>query len=141
MKMVYIASPFFCEKETEALEKVEKILKARSLNVFSPREHQISKENIEKHEWSELTFKSDKAAIDRCDLVVMLYWGNYSDSGTAWECGYAYATNKPVLVVHLGELSNLMVHEGSYTNIMSLEELENYDFDKMPQKSFSGKMF
>ena len=121
MKKVYIASPFFCEKETEALEKVEKILKARSLNVFSPREHQISKENIEKHEWSELTFKSDKAAIDRCDVVVMLYWGNYSDSGTAWECGYAYGIGVPCVVVQMGEDSNLEGNEGEQNEENEIE--------------------
>ena len=48
----------------------------------------------------------------------MLYWGNYSDSGTAWECGYAYATGKPVIVLQLGESSNLMIHEGSHTNLL-----------------------
>lgn len=141
MKKIYIASPFFCDKETEVLAKVEKLLKSRGFDVFSPREHEVREGNVGKPEWSKTTFNNDKNAIDWCDIVVMLYWGNYSDSGTAWECGYAYATHKPVCVVQLGESSNLMVHEGSYTNIMSLEELEKYDFDKMPRNAFTGKMF
>ncbi len=141
MKKIYLASPFFCEKETEVLGKVENILKARGLDVFSPREHEVREGNVGKPEWSKATFNNDKTALDWCDVVVMLYWGNYSDSGTAWECGYAYATKKPVLVVQLGELSNLMVHEGSHANLMSLEELEKYDFDTMPKKEFTGKMF
>lgn len=140
MKKIYIASPFFNDKETETLLKVEKILIARGLDVFSPREHQFSKENIEKFEWSKKTFNSDKKAIDGCDVVVMLYFGNYSDSGTAWECGYAYATKKPVIVLQLGESSNLMVHEGSHANI-ELKDLETYDFDSVPKIPFSGKMF
>ncbi len=141
MKKIYIASPFFNDKETEILGKVENILKARGLEVFSPREHEVREGNVGKPEWSRATFKNDKDAIDWCDAVVMLYWGNYSDSGTAWECGYAYATGKPVVVVHLGESSNLMVHEGSHTNLTSVEELEKYDFDKMEKFTFSGKMF
>ncbi len=141
MKKVYIASPFFNDTETEILSKVEKLLKDKNFDVFSPREHEVRDGNVGKPQWSIATFTNDKNAIDWCDFVVMLYWGNYSDSGTAWECGYAYATNKPVIVLHLGESSNLMVHEGSFTNILSFEELEKYDFDSMPKYSFTGKMF
>lgn len=83
---------------------------------------------------------NDKKFIDWADVVVMLYYGGYSDSGTAWECGYAYGTNTPVIVVHLGEDSNLMVHEGCHSNI-TLSDLENYDFNMMPAKSYKGKMF
>lgn len=63
----------------------------------------------------------------------MLFYGLYSDSGTSWECGYAFATNKSVVVVHLHEgKSNCMINCGSYSNLKGLQELENYDFDKMP---------
>ena len=131
---VYLASPFFNEKECEVLGQAENILKERGFSLFSPREHETREGNVGSGAWS-------KAAIDWCEVVVMLYWGNYSDSGTAWECGYAYATNKPVVVVQLGESSNLMVHEGSHTNLYSIEELKTYDFDMMPREAYKGKMF
>ncbi|HAV91223.1 MAG TPA: nucleoside 2-deoxyribosyltransferase, partial [Eubacterium sp.] len=83
----------------------------------------------------------DVRGIDACDVVVALYYGGYSDSGTAWEIGYAHASHKPVVVVQLGEDSNLMIHEGCHTNLTSIEELESYDFDAMPRERFSGKMF
>ena len=70
----------------------------------------------------------------------MLYHGNYSDSGTAWECGFAYALNKPVIVVHLGGPSNLMVHEGSRANVNGIEGLRFYDFSEMLELSHSGEM-
>ncbi len=141
MKKIYIASPFFNDKETDVLGKAETILKNRGFDVFSPREHEVREGNVGKPEWSAATFANDKNAIDWCDVVVMLYWGNYSDSGTAWECGYAYATGKPVLVVQLGESSNLMVHEGSHANLSGLEELEKYDFELLKIIPFRGKMF
>lgn len=141
MKKIYIASPFFTEKETEILSKVENVLKARGLDVFSPRYHQISEGNGVTQEWSKATFTSDKNAIDESDVILMLYWGGYSDSGTAWECGYAFGLNKPVIVLQLGSSSNLMVHEGCHANLDSLEMLEKYDFDLMPKYSFTGKMF
>ena len=138
---VYLASPFFNEKECEVLGQAENILKERGFSLFSPREHETREGNVVSGAWSKETFLNDKAAIDWCEVVVMLYWGNYSDSGTAWECGYAYATNKPVVVVQLGESSNLMVHEGSHTNLYSIEELKTYDFDMMPREAYKGKMF
>lgn len=141
MKKIYIASPFFNDRECEVLSEVETLLKSRDLDVYSPREHEERDGNVGKPEWSKETFEKDKAAIDWCDIVVMLYWGNYSDSGTAWECGYAFGTKKPIVVLHLGESSNLMVHESAHANLLSIEELKIYDFDRMDRITYTGKMF
>lgn len=138
---VYLASPFFNEKEIETLEKVEKILKEKGLRIFSPREHQFGdKFEVGSSAWSLATFNNDKKFIDCCDVMVCIYHGNYSDSGTAWEVGYAYGTQKPVIVVQVGESSNLMIHEGSHANV-TIEELKDYDFKELPSKSYTGEMF
>ena len=138
---IYLASPFFNDEELKNVETAEKILMSRGFDVFSPRLNEIrTDENTKQSWWSKETFMNDKKFIDWADVVVMLYYGGYSDSGTAWECGYAYGTNTPVIVVHLGEDSNLMVHEGCHSNI-TLSDLENYDFNMMPAKSSKGKMF
>ena len=138
---IYLAGPFFNDEELKNVETAEKILMSRGFDVFSPRLNEIrTDENTKQSWWSKETFMNDKKFIDWADVVVMLYYGGYSDSGTAWECGYAYGTNTPVVVVHLGEDSNLMVHEGCHSNI-TLSDLENYDFNMMPAKSYKGKMF
>ena len=138
---IYLASPFFNDEELKNVETAEKLLMSRGFDVFSPRLNEIrTDENTKQSWWSKETFMNDKKFIDWADVVVMLYYGGYSDSGTAWECGYAYGTNTPVIVVHLGEDSNLMVHEGCHSNI-TLSDLENYDFNMMPAKSYKGKMF
>ena len=138
---VYLASPFFNETELKNVEKAEKILMNRDFDVFSPRLNEVRyDENAQQSRWSKETFMNDKRFIDWADVVVMLYYGGYSDSGTAWECGYAYGTNTPVVVVQLGEDSNLMVHEGCHANI-TLDELENYDFKMMPATPYKGKFF
>ena len=138
---IYLASPFFNDDELKNVETAEKILFDRGFEVFSPRLNEVrSEENIGSPAWSKETFMNDRRFIDWADAVVMLYYGNYSDSGTAWECGYAYGTNTPVVVVHLGEDSNLMIHEGCHTNI-TLDDLKIYDFNKMPHKPYEGKMF
>lgn len=138
---IYLASPFFNEKELENVRIAEKILTERGFSLFSPRLNEVrTDENTQQSWWSKETFMNDKKFIDWADVVVMLYYGGYSDSGTAWECGYAYGTNTPVVVVQLGEDSNLMVHEGCHSNI-TLEELKTYDFVMLPTKSYKGKMF
>lgn len=135
---IYLASPFFNEEERKNLSRTEQILRKKGHTVFSPREHE-AREVPFTSAWSLDTFQNDRRFIDWADAVVMLYYGGYSDSGTAWECGYAYATHKPVIVVHYAEQSNLMVHEGCHTNLMP-EELEDYDFESMPTKKWTGNM-
>ena len=79
--------------------------------------------------------------IVKADAMVTLYYGNYSDSGTAWECGYAAAEGIPVILVHVNENSdpNLMLHTGSTTNIY-LKDLADYDFETMPVYPYEGDM-
>ena len=140
-KLIYLASPFFNDFELECVKRAEEILLGRGFELFSPRLHEV-RENKEENLslWAQKTFEMDRDNIDRADCMVMLCHGGYSDSGTAWECGYAYGTNTPVVVVHIGKDSNLMVHEGCHSNI-TLDELETYDFIKMPAKQYEGKMF
>lgn len=140
---IYLASPFFNDYELECVQRAEEILFARGLQVFSPRLNEVRGAEDNQALWSKETFLNDRRFIDWADVVVMLYHGNYSDSGTAWEAGYACGTHTPVVVVHVGKGdcgSNLMVHEGCHTNI-TLEELKSYDFDALPSKPYEGKMF
>ena len=138
--MIYIAGPFFNEMELETVLKVENILKERGADFYSPRLHEDREHMPQTQEWSEATFKMDRDAIDRCDLILMVYHGNYSDSGTAWECGYAYAKGKPVIVLHTGDSSNLMVHESAAANITA-DDLDSFDFYNIKETKYSGKMF
>lgn len=137
---IYLASPFFNEKEIEIVNKVEDILKEKNLTVFSPMRNQMENLKGGSRHWSIETFRNDVKFIDWAEIVVGVYHGNYSDSGTAWELGYAYGTNKPVIVVHIGNESNLMVHEGGHANIR-LSELADYDFSKLPSSFYEGNMF
>lgn len=138
--MIYIASPFFNDEEIRNISCVERIMKKRGLAYYSPREHEDRNEKDVVPGWYRETFLKDRNAIDECDMVLAVYHGNYSDSGTAWECGYAYAKGKPVIVVHTGGTSNLMIHESARANI-TLEELEIYDFENLPKVEYKGEAF
>ena len=74
--------------------------------------------------WGEAVFGVDYTAIQKCDVMVVLNWGMYSDSGTAWECGCAFALGKKVINVCVNPDSDysLMMTNGCHYNI-SLADL------------------
>lgn len=140
-KHIYLAGPFFNDEEIANVEFVESVLDDRGFEYFSPMRHEVEGEPGTS-EWAYKIFEMDKEEIGKADVVVALYYGNNSDSGTAWECGYASAMGKPVVLVHAhrdGD-SNLMMHCGATTNIY-LDELADFDFDAMPVHEYEGKMF
>ena len=139
-KRIYLASPFFNDHEIECVSKAETILRDKGLDVWSPREHEDREHEVGTRSWSETIFAMDKENIDSADMMVMLYHGAYSDSGTVWECGYAFAKGIPCVVVHLNNDSNLMVHEGSFTNLKGLDALKAFDFENPTVIPYEGDM-
>lgn len=141
IKKIYLAGPFFNEKEIKNVEYAEKVLQEKGLSFFSPMRHSVEA-GRGTPEWARMIFEMDRDEIKKADVVVALYYGAYSDTGTAWECGYAAALGIPVVLVHADREagSNLMMHAGCTTNI-DLEDLADYDFDQMPVYEYTGKMF
>ena len=90
-------------------------------------------------EWAEALFESDRAAIEEADAVVAVYYGSNSDTGTAWDCGYAASLGLPVILVHVYEDgdSNLKMHVSATTNIY-LKDLEEFDFNELPVYEYQG---
>lgn len=138
MKKIYLASPFFDAEEITKMEIVRDILRSKGLDVFVPNEHQHKDLEFGSMEWRKATFKSDVDAIDNADIVVAVNCkGNYDDAGTMWEIGYAYATNKPVVLFNnTSKTINLMIADSLHSLITSYEELEQYDFDKLEKKPY-----
>lgn len=134
---VYLASPFFNEEELENYDKVLQILENKNLDVYAPLLNEIDRKNLTRMQWANKTFQKDIEAIQNADIVVMLFYGLYSDSGTSWECGYSFALNKKIIAVHLHNgKSNCMINCSCYANINGLKELESYDFNHLPQISY-----
>ncbi len=116
---VYLASPFFNDEENKYYEKMIKMLRDEGHKVFVPKEHEIPNAwDLPNAIWGESVFAVDILGIQKCDVVVILNHGMYSDSGTAWECGYAYALGKDVVNVLCGEGNfSLMMLNGCNTYI------------------------
>ena len=120
--MIYIAGPFFTDKERVFLKIVIESVKEICPNeeLFIPMEHFISDgENLSNNEWAEAVFKMKVEALNKCNRVVAAYLGLRSDTGTAWEIGYAYAKNIPVSLILSpealnGEVSIMPIQSSNY---------------------------
>lgn len=145
---VYLAGPFFDNNELYTNSLIEEILVAKGLNVFVPRKHTVPDgEKMTNEDWGKAVFEMDRDALEKMDAVVLAYEGLYSDSGTAWECGYAYAKRIPVIVVRIlpqlnkknNTTDSLMIINGNHAVLNGLEELEQYDFIEMPKQKAVGE--
>lgn len=112
---LYLASPLFNKEERTNVTKVANYFRSRGHEVYVPMEHQIENAwDLPNWMWASKVFHEDVKAIDKAEAVVMLNYGLYSDSGTAWEAGYAYAKGKRVFVVKMAEgRHSLMVVNGA----------------------------
>ena len=133
---VYLASPFFNDEENRYYEEMIKMLRNEGHKVFVPKEHEIPNAwDLPNAIWGESVFAVDILGIQRCDVVVVLNHGMYSDSGTAWECGYAYALGKDVVNVLCGEGNfSLMMLNGCNTYI-KFEDFSKWFLEHLVQGS------
>ncbi len=108
---VYLASPLFTEFEKEMVRRRANLLRSLGAEVYVPMEHQIKDAyELPNDVWAREVFEADVKAIRECDVVVCLYYGLYSDSGTAWECGFAYGIGKRVELINMcGKEASLMM--------------------------------
>lgn len=89
---VYLAGPLFTTPEREFNTQLAIRLRAAGHEVWVPQENPAS-------DWTgEAIFRKDLAGLDWAEGVVAIMDGADPDSGTCWECGYAYARKKPVVL-------------------------------------------
>lgn len=139
MKKIYLASPFFNEKEVEIMENVLRILRSKGLEVFAPYEHQNKHLEFGSLEWREATFNGDMEGIYNADIVVAILDGNMMDSGTAYECGIAFENKIPLVCVNIEKKAiNLMIAQSIHAILSSYEELEAYDFNKLEKIKYES---
>ena len=120
----YLAAPFFNKEELETYHKVIDYLRNyENYDLYVPMEHTIEGAwDMSNAEWARKVFEEDVHAIDEAEVVFVINHGMYSDSGTAWECGYAYAKNKKVFLIvpSMEEESSLMMVNGC-TDVLSVK--------------------
>jgi nucleoside 2-deoxyribosyltransferase len=88
---IYLAGPLFTTAERMFNAKLTELLREFGHEVFLPQETE------QRSATSRGIFESDLAGLDWSDIVVANMDGLDPDSGTCWECGYAYG-KKPVIL-------------------------------------------
>ena len=122
---VYVAGPFFHNGERERIEKVRQCFSHKpGYELFFPMDHFIENgDTLSNWEWGKEVFKMDTKAIDESELIVAIYDKHYSDSGTAWEIGYAYSKGIPIIL-----LCTSLEEDNSIMPIVCADCV--YDFEK-----------
>jgi nucleoside 2-deoxyribosyltransferase len=88
---IYLAGALFSTAERDFNARLAALLRERKIEVWLPQESEqgsMSPRQI---------FEEDVRGIDWADVVVANMDGADPDSGTCWECGYAYR-KKPIVV-------------------------------------------
>ena len=136
----YLAAPVVTDKENvknEVGKVYEKLVDAfTASNVYRPGFHKVPNEwGITMEMWGQCVFTMDVMAIDNADWVILCNYGREgATAGTAWECGYAFAKGKKILIVNMPGVtkSSLMVR-GCASNVVAYEMLVNME---KPQNCF-----
>jgi nucleoside 2-deoxyribosyltransferase len=120
---IYLAGPLFSTAERNFNSELAKLLRVKGHQVWLPQE-------VEQRTMTpKQIFAKDVEGIDWADVVVANMDGPDPDSGTCWECGYAYR-KKPVVVFRtdfrgdreiLGERPGVMKHNSEPYNFMLIE--------------------
>lgn len=137
--MIYLASPWFKVHELKMCREVLKKMREAGFEVYAPFEHEIPNAwNISNEEWGRAVFEADVEALDKSDEVWVLNFGMYGDTGTAWECGYAYAKGKPIHQLLYGfgnpDYSLMMLNGCNTTDFMGNFLYNREDNFKINQK-------
>src|SRR5258708_2086311 len=88
---IYLAGPLFSTAERAFNGRLAGLLREMNFEVWLPQESEqgsMSPRQI---------FEEDVRGIDWADVVVANMDGADPDSGTCWECGYAYR-KKPIVI-------------------------------------------
>jgi nucleoside 2-deoxyribosyltransferase len=96
---VYLAGPLFTHAEWQWNERLARALEERSLKVILPQRGAEPMLAGTRQFDPKILFEMNVSHIDSADVVVAIFDGPDVDSGTAWECGYAFKAGKPVVGV------------------------------------------
>ncbi len=88
---IYLAGPLFTAAEQEFNRRLSSALQVAGHEVWLPQEHEPRERT------AKAIFEEDVKGMDWAEVVVANMDGPDPDSGTCWECGYAFR-KKPVVL-------------------------------------------
>jgi nucleoside 2-deoxyribosyltransferase len=94
---VYFAGPLFTQGEWQWNIRLKDELEKLGLEVILPQNEAYPMLRKEQPFDARALFLANTSGIERADLVLAILDQADPDSGTCWECGYAYKVGRPVL--------------------------------------------
>ena len=88
---IYLAGPLFTTAEQEFNQQLSSALQQAGHEVWLPQEHEPRERT------ARAIFQEDVKGMDWAEVIVANMDGPDPDSGTCWECGYAFG-KKPIIV-------------------------------------------
>jgi nucleoside 2-deoxyribosyltransferase len=88
---IYLAGPLFTTSEQEFNRQLSSALQTAGHEIWLPQEHEPRERT------AQAIFDEDIGGMDWAEIIVANMDGPDPDSGTCWECGYAYG-KKPILL-------------------------------------------
>jgi nucleoside 2-deoxyribosyltransferase len=134
---IYLAGPLFTQAERRwNRELASTLIKLKpDLEIILPQDIEV--ESGDNNPDFAAIFKRNVESIENSDAIVAILDGSDPDSGTAWECGYAYAKGKPVIGVRTdfraSEDENLNAMLSQSSDIVFQESL-NEDIVELSRK-------
>jgi len=112
---VYIAAPFFNDRQLEIVEHIKSVLSSNNILYFSPKDESMFKQGDNPIDILNLNVE----AIVDSDYIIVVTDGK--DTGTIWEAGYAFGKGIPILYLWVnrreGQKFNLML--GASGNVVN----------------------
>ena len=113
---VYISSPLSTDEQKFRINEVAKYIRDCGYEVFSPMEYVVPNAwDLDCITWSKKVQQHNLDGLNTSNVVVAIYDGLNSDTGSAFEIGYAYAKGIPVilLVTDVSIKQSLMITNAS----------------------------
>jgi len=88
---IYLAGPLFTAAEQEFNRHLRDLFEKAGHSVWLPQEQEPRERS------ARAIFDTDVAGLDASEVVVANMDGSDPDSGTCWECGYAYKKKSIIL--------------------------------------------
>jgi len=153
--MIYLAGPFFNERQLARIQRIENICKQYAIPHYSPRRDagilKPKSSIIERQE----VYEANADALFNCDCILAVtnyelpcdckvhvtYLGSplvvgdkalelfLPDTGTVWEMGFATALKKPIVIFHDNPASkklNVMLTQSCNGFLNTYEELDEF---------------
>ena len=114
---LYLAGPLFTTAELEFNSRLAAHLRDHGYDVWLPQEHEQRRSS------ARAIFLTDVKGIDWADVVVANMDGPDPDSGTCWECGYAYR-KKPIIVFRSDFRVGEEIDKGPYNLMLTQSATE-----------------